>query len=273
MVLLVYLLRSMAGAFSASRTDVVQHPASLALASTTMCASVACVYLYNGLTDIAGDRINGSRRPLAQGELTVDEVRWTITGLIALVAAASLAVPVWVSACNALMLVLGYFYSGGRAPVKVRGSLGLAVAASGAVLPYVSGAVATSGRIPLVTLTTALTLGSWVWAVGPTKDLSDVEGDTLAGRHTLPVRHGPRRARALISLRAILLAAVAVTLGASGRAAPALLVALPCAGLIVISCAASGGSPSRSLARRPYRVFMTSQFLMNALIFVAPGPL
>lgn len=273
-VLLVYLLRSIAGAFSADGGGVLQQIGPLALASATMCASVACVYLYNGLTDIEGDRVNGSSRPLARGDLTVDQVRWTIVSLIALVVAASSVVPVGVSTCNAFMLTLGYAYSGGRAPAKLHGSVGLAVAATGAVLPYFSGALAASGRLPFITLTTALVLGAWVWAIGATKDLSDVDGDASAGRSTLPVRYGSRRARAIISLRAILLAAAAVALSATGLTAAALMVAVPCAGLIVTSCAVSDeAGPSRRLARRPYRAFMMSQFVMNALVIVAPGAL
>jgi 4-hydroxybenzoate polyprenyltransferase len=106
----------------------------------------------------------------------------------------------------------------------------------------------------------------WVGLIGcPTKDLSDVAGDIAAGRRTIPARYGEAAARRGV-------AAVALGLALAFCAVAALvdpLLLWPGAGLLVgasamaVVCLGGFAEGARARRRLPYRVFMTTQYLMQ----------
>jgi 4-hydroxybenzoate polyprenyltransferase len=268
-VLVIFLLRYLAGGALAHGS----HPAAAArviAGAFAWVAAIFAIYLFNGVMDIEEDRINGSRRPIAQGHLP--------SGLAARVAAgaavASLATSVLLGAGLVwpvmTVLVIGFLYSGPPCFLK-RGVAGTAaVGVSLGLLTYwagVSGSVAAGWRFPGVTwLVFVVAMSGWMGLVGvPAKDLGDVEGDRAAGRRTVPVILGERRARAVIATAAITVAAASVVAG------PLLTTSL-----IVPTAALSGGglavaivsaSPlsrgDRRNRRLPYRAFMITQFAVH----------
>ena len=272
-VLIVYLLRSVSGTLIAPWAYTPQLLAQLTLGVISMLFAVACVYLYNGLTDIEQDRVNGSDRPLATNRLTPAQVQYTIIALVAIDIAIGFYVPLGASICNAGMIILGAIYSGGRYPAKMHGTAALLVAGMGATLPYLSTGLIAAGALQSKLVATAVLLGVWVWAGGAAKDLSDVRGDAAAGRVTLPVRVGERRARRAIARRLVCTAAAATVLCGLGIAAPALLLMPACAAVLaVLSHRAPQGGDRHSM-RRLYRAFMWSQYTLNgALLLLSVVP-
>ncbi len=105
-------------------------------------------------------------------------------------------------------------------------------------------------------------MSAWMGIGGLAKDLSDVEGDRAAGRRTLPLLWGERRAKSAIAV-------AAVTVGGSFLAA-ALTVApalVPAAALVLAGSAALAAvsvgrwsTGDRGAQRRPYRLFMLTQY-------------
>lgn len=123
--------------------------------------------------------------------------------------------------------------------------------------------------LSLVVFSTAMAL--WMGLVGQTKDLSDQEGDAQVGRKSLPVVWGEGRARLAVS-------AAAIAIGV-GFALPAFFlgeVILPASivvafGGLAIAVVALGpwSKGSRSRRRRPYRVFMITQYLSHLMILIS----
>jgi 4-hydroxybenzoate polyprenyltransferase len=136
------------------------------------------------------------------------------------------------------------------------------------LLTYLAAAVAGSagaGSVNPDLVVFAVALSAWMGVGGMTKDLSDVEGDRLAGRRTLPILVGERWARCLIAVSALALAAgfVAAAQLAAARIAPAAWVmAAGACGLA--GCVVTGYSHGeRSRRRRVYWSFMTTQYAVH----------
>jgi 4-hydroxybenzoate polyprenyltransferase len=128
-----------------------------------------------------------------------------------------------------------------------------------------------SGTIsPSLTLAVfATAMSSWMGFVGSmAKDLSDVPGDAQAGRRTFAVVKGARRAARRLSLNAVglgtgfLAAAVAMDHVLIPPAAVMLL------GAVGITLAARP-VPTTAQPRRPYRIFMLTQYLAHAAVIPA----
>ena len=223
------------------------------------------IYLLNGVTDRAGDRVNGSRRPIASGALPLDTalsvaVLLAVGGAMACVAVDSRTLPL-----VAGYLALGWAYSAG--PALKNSPLGsAAVIAGGIGLTYAAGWFAGETVRPArVAFGLAMTL--WVSLACMAKDFSDTEGDRLAGRRTWPVLLGARRAAGCLQLCSICgsLAMVAAAVLVDRALWPVALVVL--AGSVVLSrrCVVAAGSepavPANRQARRgPYRAFMVTQY-------------
>lgn len=258
------------GAFTSQGLPTVQEVTQLLLAAASMLAAVMCVYLLNGLSDINQDRINGSHRPLATGELAPSQVRLTIATLVVADIATAFFLPPGVTICNAMMIVLGLAYSGGPRPAKIHSTFSLLVAGTGATLPYLSAGLVMTGRPEPQLVVTALLLGAWVWAGGASKDLSDVGGDALAGRVTLPVKIGELRARRVIAGRLVFVAAVAAGLSGIRLAAPAMLLTPACAALLLVVARRAPTGTDRRSARGLYRAFMSTQYALNGALVLVP---
>ncbi|NUW34790.1 UbiA family prenyltransferase [Nonomuraea sp. SMC257] len=298
-VLAVSALRYLAGVALMLPAVPDPDPLKVVQGGLAWVLSIFAVYLFNGVTDVAEDRINGSGRPIARGELAP-----RTAGVVAATAgAASLAVTAglphvmtWIIVAN---LVLGFLYSGPPWPLKDSCGGTVAVLCLSGLLSYLAGAVvadsATIGLgagsagvgpavgpalIRLVVFAGAATC--WMVLVGvPAKDLSDIPGDTAAGRRTLGVLLGERRSRQVMA------AAALGVLGAFGLAVALLrvpltaVVAVMAGGVVAVMLAgrmtgtdggtdagtlAAGkrtGSAGRGVRRRPYRAFMLTQHLLH----------
>ncbi|WP_312888294.1 UbiA family prenyltransferase [Nonomuraea rhodomycinica] len=329
-VLAVSALRYLAGVALVLPAVPDPDPLKVLRGGLAWVLSIFAVYLFNGVTDVAEDRINGSGRPIARGRLAprTAGVVAVAAGAASLVATAGLPhAMVWIIAAN---LVLGFLYSGPPWPLKDSCGGTVVVLCLSGLLSYLAGAVvADSAAIGLVadpatvglvadpatvglvadSVTEQLVAGAvavgpvtvqlvvfagaatcWMVLVGvPAKDLSDIPGDAAAGRRTLGVLLGERRAR-----RVMVAAAVGV-LAAFGLAVALLRVpltavlAVMAVGVVAVvlagrmtgtqagSEAGSGtgsdagtlaagkrtGSAGRGVRRRPYRAFMLTQHLLH----------
>lgn len=235
-------------------------------------AATWAIYLLNGVADVVEDRENGSERPIARGILPVDFAKSVVVGLSAgAIGFAALISPV-VCLLVALHLAAGIAYSTGPRPLKgnVPGFFGAVVALGG--LTYLCGwyaSGATEIGAPLLLFGGAMSL--WMGFGGATKDLSDIAGDRLAGRRTLPVVVGDRAAR------------IAMAIGASAVGWGFLIAALRwapsvapvgfvvCAGSVALAVVVSSNVSrgERFRRRRPYRTFMITQYTAHLTLLVS----
>jgi 4-hydroxybenzoate polyprenyltransferase len=228
---------------------------------------VVSVYVFNGITDLAADSANGSRRPIASGRLTPDAALHFCLGA----SACGLAL-CWLAGPNVfglgvVMLVLGWAYSAGPAWKNTPVGFGVVVGL-GAALTYLVGWFA-GGSADVRRLVAMLAIAAWVGLCCASKDFSDVAGDRLAGRRTWPVSLGPHRA-------ALLLGAIAITTGSVVLAgsimsgvplAPAAILLTGSVVLAAISIAAAADR-SREVRRRPYQAFMATQYAANLALII-----
>jgi len=274
-VQLIFLLRFTAGALLAAappgRSAAAHgpaHPARVALGALAWgCATVA-VYVFNGLCDRAEDQANGSNRPIARGELPVRSATLACAALAATASALDLAVlGAAATGVTALYLAVGYAYSGPPFPLKrTYYAASIGGGALGA-LTYLGGALA-AGRVTPEVLVFGGMMSLWMGGVGGIcKDLSDVAGDRLAGRRTWPVVFGENGARALLVLTAAAVGAFA--LGTTLLTLRLLACALTVLGGAVAVCAVSAApepAAGRPRRRRPYRVFMWTQYASHVVL-------
>ncbi|GIH96796.1 UbiA family prenyltransferase [Planobispora siamensis] len=271
LVLAVSLLRFLTGVALALPVVAVPGPSTVLRGAAAWVLSIFAVYLLNGVTDVAEDRINGSGRPIARGDLdrrTAAVVAAAGAGL-AMLATVGLPEPMtWIVAGN---LVLGYLYSG--PPLRLKGSAGgtVAVLCLSGLLSYLGGfVVATAGgtdvSVPSGLVVFAAAAIGWMVLVGvPAKDLSDIDGDAAAGRRTFGVLVGERRARLAMAVASLALCAA---LGAAvwWLGAPLLGVFLAMAagsaGVVAVTRRRRAEKGRRSL-RRPYGVFMGTQHVVH----------
>jgi 4-hydroxybenzoate polyprenyltransferase len=220
------------------------------------------VYLLNGIADQVEDRCNESRRPIAGGQLPVAEARriLVVLAITAVGLAACVGLPLALLAL--VMLGLGGVYSAGPWPQKARAAGAMVVVAGGGLTTYLAGWYAGSGGAVAPSPALLLVGGvmtAWMAVAGMTKDLPDVVGDAAAGRRTLPVVLGERRARrllaALILAVGVTAAAVAIVLGVAVVFGLAVL-----AGAIAVAAGLAGDDP-----RVPYRRFMIAQHVAHVV--------
>ena len=270
----IFMLRFAAGAaLGELRTEGVLAPAVFVSALSWL-ATTWAVYLFNGVADIVEDRANASARPIARGELTretAEKITWILatTGLVL----GALVSPVMLLLV-ALMLMVGGGYSGGPRPFKnsLGGFLNSVIALG--LLTYLAGWHSSgAGELDGAVLPFGIAMSVWMGLGGATKDLSDVEGDRLAGRRTLPVLLGAARARAIMAVAASLVGWTFLAVSACWS--PHLLPAATavCAGSIVLSVLAltSLSNGDRAARRRPYRAFMMTQYAAHVTLFLCIG--
>jgi 4-hydroxybenzoate polyprenyltransferase len=261
----VFLLRALAG------SDLIGHPgARRAAAVTGWLLITAAIYIFNGITDRTADAVNRSRRPIARGVLSPRAALSWCLGLsvagLALCGAASTAGLVFA----VVMLMLGWAYSAGPAlkneAVGFAGVIGL-----GAGLTYSAGWAA-RGNFSRSEAAFVIAVAVWVALCCAAKDFSDLDGDRRAGRRTWPVVLGPPAAARLLALLAACgAAAVVVTSRLAGIALlPAIVIS---AGSVLLGASAirRADAPERSHRRRPYRVFMITQYLTNSVVIILLG--
>ncbi|MFD7729299.1 UbiA family prenyltransferase [Kitasatospora phosalacinea] len=271
-VLVVFLLRFGCGAAlgAADRPEV--DAGRLVSAGFAWAAAVLFSYLLNGCADVLEDRANGSLRPIARGALALPTAR-RVAGLLAVCAlgAAWLAGPVVALAALGVLL-LGAAYSLGPHPLKRRAFGAPLVGVTGGLLTYLAGAASVGGPVDgsgdaaLPVLAACMAL--WMGGVGGLlKDLSDREGDELAGRRSAVTVLGERRVLALASGVA---AAVGTAMVAGALLEPVLtggaVAAVAGAAVVVTRCVRYAADGSREERRRPYRAFMVTQHVLHVLV-------
>ena len=261
-VQLVFLLRVAACA------DLLRHPSPRGFVGLVgwLLLTVA-VYTYNGVTDMAEDQANGSSRPIASGRLPVDvATSWCVVlaGLGLVVCAFTGPVE---AAAGAALLAVGWAYSAGPTLKETYAGTVVAVLLL-AALSYFGGAAATQAATPKA-LVVPMSFALWVALCSLAKDFSDVDGDRLAGRRTLPVVLGnlvAGRILAVISVAGALLA-VGLALWTRANLAPALGLAIGSAALAA-TVLRIASDRERSIRRRIYRVLMSTQYLANVMLLV-----
>lgn len=246
-------------------TDVLVQP-SMRRATTLLgwLSLSLAVYLLNGLSDVEADRSNGSARPIASGRLSSA----TATGWCAGLAIGGLAAVAYAGAVVTLAalayLALGWAYSAGPRLKNYRYGSVLAVG-GGAGLTYAAGLVV-AHEAAWRELALVLLLSAWIGVGSMSKDFSDIDGDAVAGRRTAPVLFGSRRAATTLAAQtlptSVAVTLLGVTLHSIAAWAPGLLLV---AGSVVLTVTARrfGSAQRRSVRRMPYRVFMSTQYLVD----------
>jgi len=268
-VQVIFLLRFATAAALALLSGVRPGPAVLAGAVAWFLLTWA-VYLLNGVADVVEDRANGSRRPIARGDLSPAAA----TRIVGSLAVAGLVVAATVSPLLVLLgagqFLLGWAYSMGPAPLK-RAAVPAAVSVVLAgLLTYAAGAVSAGGSPAAHLLLFPAMMALWMAVGGVTKDLSDVSGDRVAGRRTLPILLGERHARRIMAMVAGAVAGGFVVLAAASPPAVRLASWLVLLGAVILACVvctpASRGDAFRR--RWPYRIFMATQYIAHISVLL-----
>ncbi|MEV4053542.1 UbiA family prenyltransferase [Amycolatopsis sp. NPDC049688] len=278
MVQAIFLLRFAAGAALglASGAHGVAGRPGLLTAALGWLATTWAVYLMNGVADVVEDRANGKARPIAQGELSPRAA----IAVVRILCVAGLGFSAATSPAQALlaaaMLGVGWAYSWGPWPLKANLAGFAAAVITLGLLTYLAGWSAAGGGRPTGPVVLfGLMMSLWMGFGGATKDLADAKGDRLAGRKTLPVLLGDFRARLVMAVSASSAGwvfAILFAIRAAGFLPAALVVLAGSAtlSLIVLSRVSRG---SRSAQRRPYRVFMATQYCAHIALFGCLGPI
>ena len=282
-VQVMFQIRLLAGAaLAAPHAGTVDGQRLLLGAAAWLCATWH-VYLLNGMYDRVEDVANGSGRPLASGALPIDAARRIAVGTAGAALVLGAVVSARMCVLVAVMLALGWAYSAGHHPQKANLTGFVLVVCGGGLVTYLAGCEAANGSPGSGLAVFMLAMSLWMALAGMTKDLSDVAGDAKAGRRTLPIVLGDRAARWLMAVMALSVAGVLLTGAAltAGALMPVGCVLLVGAFLVAASTVLSGtrrvaaGSSSldagtatspaagvvdRDRQRRPYRVFMLTQY-------------
>ena len=296
----MFLLRFACGAILAVSTASTATPVHVLIGACSWELAVVFAYLYNGVTDVSGDRINGSSRPIARGSLSSETARRVAFGAALTALASGLAVGAVFTAVIACAMALGFLYSGPPCYFKRNPTYSAVSGNLGGLLTYCAGFAAAGGaQLPWAGAVAVLAMSLWMGLIGSaTKDLSDLTGDTATRRRPAADRFGERTVRLAASALAIALGVAFLIV-----AAVTAIVAVPAATVMQIGAvllavvslqrrdAVTGhledGTDSGQLfrnnsrqllraasrqlrralgtnyGRRPYRVFMLTQYAAN----------
>jgi 4-hydroxybenzoate polyprenyltransferase len=262
----VFALRfAVGGALAAGLGGVTP---SLWLAGVSWTLAVWGVYLVNGISDIEGDRLNGSARPLASGRLSERFAVGTASALLVLSVLLATPIPGPFTSAVLAFIALGLLYSLGPWAAKNVGAAALVVAAAGIFLTYVAAAHVVTETVPPSIYAFALVASSWIAVTGHTKDFGDVAGDAAEGRKTLPVVLGERRARIVVAMGTAVVSMSAIALAVAVEQLRTLLF-LGVAGPFVVVALLRGLREGRQGQKRPYQAFMAGQYALNVAALLA----
>lgn len=275
-VLMIFFLRLVASTVLAR--GIARHvtPARSLAGALAWEAAIFSIYLFNGAMDVEEDRINGSRRPIARGDLSADVATAVAAVTAAVSLACALAADLPIGAPLAAVLTVGYMYSGPPFYLKRRP---VGTAAAGGILGLLTyyagftGYTGTSSAVPGAPwLAFVVTMSLWMGLVGvPAKDLGDLAGDAAAGRRTLPVVCGEPVTRVVIATAAVLVAAVfcVVAVHISAWLAGPSVALLGGAAVVTAASFSRLSHGDRARRRLPYRAFMLTQFAVNISLTVS----
>lgn len=239
---------------------IASHPSpGLAVAMLGWLLVTIAIYLLNGASDVAGDRLNESARPLAAGLVDL-ATAWFATGCCALAGVAMCyTLSADLGALSLAMLALGVGYSYGPCWKTRRLSASLVIG-TGAALTYLAGAAAANtASWPLIAFIIALS--AWIALASASKDFSDVIGDRAVGRRTAPVVMGlapaSRHLAMTTAAAASLLASVSLGLGVQPISTAVVLAGTATLALVM---AASRNASTSIAVRTPYRIYMLTQY-------------
>ncbi|MEY9862677.1 4-hydroxybenzoate polyprenyltransferase [Catenulispora sp. GAS73] len=264
----VFVMRFLAGALLVDPGHLA-HPGRIALAAAGWSCSTIAIYVFNGIADRREDIANGSTRPIASGRLSVRYASRVVAVLACAALGCAWSFGFTEGLCATLFLLVGYGYSGPPFPLKntyiscTLGGIALGL------ITYLGGCAAVGHGISAPFAIFAVSMSLWMGGVGGiAKDLSDVEGDRIAGRRTLPIVVGERSARRLLAAVA---AVVALSFGGAARISSAPLVWS--AGVVLIGAVVVGRlsfvsptSRDRRRMRSPYRAFMWTQHVTHIVL-------
>ncbi|MGK5534258.1 UbiA family prenyltransferase [Streptomyces sp. URMC 129] len=275
----IFLLRFLVGAAVADGGRLTGWGPWLIGPALCWVLGAAFAYGLNGVSDVAEDRVNGTGRPIARGDLSpASAARLTWLCAAGAVALALLAGNAALLGCVAAFLMIGWAYSAGPRPLKRS-----TAATSGAVLAmgllsYAAGWLASGvGRPSGALVVLAAGMALWMAAVGAvTKDFSHARGDAAAGRRTSVTAWGEAPARWVAALGAF---AVAGGFAVAARPYDAVLgpvapVLVAGASAVAVLCwttrhdaaPARGPGGAARCARDPYRAFMVTQHAAHAVL-------
>lgn len=232
---------------------------------TAWVAATLAIYVLNGVSDLEGDRRNGSKRPLARGDLAPESAQAWIAALALGAVAAGLLISTYFAMLVLAFLALGTYYSIGPRPAKQSTGASAAVVLGGGLLTYSAGHAATGQMVSPTLTVLAGAMSAWMIVGSIVKDLPDLAGDAASGRRTLALRRGTTAA----AKTACLVAASISTI--SWWSASSLAITE----LYVMSAVLGGGSACLiiicSLQRRfslraPYRTFMATQYIAHGAV-------
>lgn len=249
----VFLLRF------ASMALVAPDPSpAIVLATSGWLLLTVAIYLLNGVSDLTGDKLNESSRPLADGLVDVETAQFAAAACALTGVATCFTISVILGALSIAMLTLGVGYSYGPCWKAGRYAASIVIG-GGAALTYVAGAaVAGVASWQLLTFTTALSV--WIAFASASKDFSDIIGDRVAGRRTIPVELGYDRASRHLAIATTLAAAmvvgVSITLGVHSIATGVIVAGTAVLAFALAAARNAGSQPTRT----PYRVYMVTQY-------------
>lgn len=272
-VLAITLLRYLVGVLLAAGAGPVL-PARIALGAVGIAAAAFAVYVFNGVTDRREDIANGSRRPIASGRLPVRFAATAAAGAAVASALCGLVLGLGDLAVILAYLAVGYAYSG--RPFRFKNAFGT-VMPSVVVLglaAYFGGALAAGGHPGTKLVVFAGANALWMALVGGiSKDLSDVPGDRVAGRRSLPILLGLGRARLALCAAAgtVALCFALAAARLAGELAGCAVVMLLGAAAVAVTCGYVREGATRSRCRLPYRAFMWTQHACHLALLCTIG--
>lgn len=267
-VAVMFALRYLTAAAVAVGAERATLPRVLAGAAIWVLA-VLSTYVVNGTMDVAEDRVNRSRRPIASGRLTLATAR-RAAGVCAVAAVAGGLVLGGGFGCLVLaFLCVGYLYSAPPVCAKRYAATSALTGVLLALLTYGAAYAATGAdRVNRTGVIFCVVAALWTGIVGSiTKDIPDAAGDMAAGRRTIAVRLGETVSRRLACAAAVTIGAVFTV--AAGLAGSLLLApaAAMLGGALLVSVVTWPGRPGAG-RRAPYRAFMTTQYAAHLCILL-----
>ncbi len=261
-VLVIQFIRFTAGAALAVRITGHWVPLRAVLGVLSWELVIVWTYLFNGVMDLQEDRVNGSRRPIASGMLTRSTAIRCAQGAAALSLACAglLGLPI---TCTVLaMLLIGWQYSASPGRLKGRPTGTAATGAALGFLAYLAGFLGQAGsawRHPTAkALIFVLVMSAWMALVG------------AAGRKTLVLLWGENATRRALAAAAVTIAitfAVAAAVSMPLLRWPAVTLATG-SSIIAVAALSRISAGDRSRRRRPYRIFMLTQCLVNICLLM-----
>jgi 4-hydroxybenzoate polyprenyltransferase len=245
---------------------------------TTLAAAVwsfatMFIYLFNGYADAGEDTANGSRRPVASGLVSPNTAKICAYGCAAAALAGSMVVGGLMPLLTAGVLALGYAYSAPPFALKNRTAGTMFAVSAAGILTYLAPLMITwNGGANLELLTFGIAMSLWMTMVGAlVKDLSDIPGDKANGRRTAAIKWGENHVRLLASFSALFVGiALFAVADEWARTLVSVAVVLVLGAIVLAVCTLSAMSyGSRGRRRRPYRVFMVTQYATHAVAVIA----